>query len=525
MRALALALFPFTDAMRATMPHAVGTRRASSLLPPRAALLALDDATADAIANGLTLAPLVVPIWISAAVLSSGARKAERAELEKALRDARAAAQELDELKSKVKLEAEAKAKASMLESKVGTLNMQLELLQTEARRAKERQRQAEEKAKAELQRLASERVLVEQRLSRAVLPEPPNLPHRLAGAAELASGLTSPEAALVRRLGKGLDAKPRPLQPGLRTDELILVLGAPEPMAVLVVGSLLERAPAALVRATVPPPDGADAWGAGATEALRSLRALAARNKRLQLVECDLLSAESVRGAMADVGAVICCASTGGSFPQRASSSPLEQLIARLTTATSPRTYAEDECVRLAAEAFAREVSVAPQLVRAMTPKFVLLSAAGVTRSLWSREKQRALPALPVDNSPLATPIRRGEEAVRESGLPYAIVRACQVSEGAPRGRAVFSSGDLATGSIARQDAADALPSLLTLQTVRRCCLYSPRARVLLSPRALPLIPCMPTRAVLCRPLLRRRGKRSRCRACQGSPRCNPSK
>ncbi|KAG8459109.1 hypothetical protein KFE25_002516 [Diacronema lutheri] len=441
-------------AVRARNP--TGLRAAPRWAAPararRAAPLALDDATAEQIANVLTAVPLVLPL--GAAYYATLA-----AERGSALREARSKAQELDALKRSVKLDGELASRAATLEARVGTLQARLELSETELRRTKERLRVTEGKAKADAQRVADELVRVEQRLSRAVLPEPPAAPHRLTSVTERPSA-SSPEAERVQRLGRGdaRERKLRRLQPGLQVNEVVLVLGAPEPMAVLAASAILDRVPGVIVRATVPSLNGTEADAADAA-VLRSLA-----SKRLQIVECDLLSPASLRDAMDEVGAVVYCASSTGSFPARAAS-PLGQLLARVVTLTSGK-YVEEEGVRLAADTFARHVTVAPQLARAMTPKFVLLSAAGITRSEWSREKRRALPELPVDTSALALPRRRGEEAVRASGLPYAIVRACGASASAPRGRTIFSSGDLATGPIARQDAVDALADVLTTQT-----------------------------------------------------------
>lgn len=50
----------------------------------------------------------------------------------------------------------------------------------------------------------------------------------------------------------------------------------------------------------------------------------------------------------------------------------------------------------------------------------------------------------------------------MRSTGLPYAILRPCGVSEDAPAGRLVLSTGDVATGSISRADVAEAMVSLL---------------------------------------------------------------
>jgi len=228
--------------------------------------------------------------------------------------------------------------------------------------------------------------------------------------------------------------------------------------MAVLAVSAVLDKIPGVIVRATVPSLNGTSADAADSA-VLRSLA-----SKRLQIVECDLLSPASLRGAMADVGAVVYCATSTGSFPAR-TASPIGKVLARFVTATSGK-YVEEEGVRLAADELAKQVTISPNSARSMTPKFILLSSAGLSRSGWSREKKRALAELPIGTSPLAEARLRGEGFLKTSGLPYSIVRSCPASATERRGRTVFSSGDLAVGTISRQDAVDVLADVLTIQT-----------------------------------------------------------
>jgi len=102
------------------------------------------------------------------------------------------------------------------------------------------------------------------------------------------------------------------------------------------------------------------------------------------------------------------------------------------------------------------------------MTPKFVLLSSAAVSRPTWSparRSKFAASANIPIVNlnpSDILGTKLEGETALRESGVPYCVVRSCGLNEAQPPGRFVLSCGDLATGRISRSDLAELLVSAL---------------------------------------------------------------
>ncbi|MBW4472640.1 MAG: CIA30 family protein [Stenomitos rutilans HA7619-LM2] len=93
-----------------------------------------------------------------------------------------------------------------------------------------------------------------------------------------------------------------------------------------------------------------------------------------------------------------------------------------------------------------------------ATLPQFVLVSSAGTTR--YDR------PGINLNEEPPAVRMndqlggiltwkRRGEEAVRESGIPYTIVRPCALTE-APRGKQlILEQGDHLRGAISRDDVA----------------------------------------------------------------------
>lgn len=91
--------------------------------------------------------------------------------------------------------------------------------------------------------------------------------------------------------------------------------------------------------------------------------------------------------------------------------------------------------------------------------PQFVMVSSAGVTRP--------GRPGLNLEEEPPAVRLNdqlggiltwklRGEDAVRESGIPYTIIRPCALTE-EPGGKAlVFEQGDNIRGKVSRDDFAE---------------------------------------------------------------------
>ena len=106
----------------------------------------------------------------------------------------------------------------------------------------------------------------------------------------------------------------------------------------------------------------------------------------------------------------------------------------------------------------FALEVQSISAYGRPTLPQFVLVSSAGVTRI--------DRPGLNLDEEPPAVRMndqlggiltwkRRGEEAVRESGIPYTIVRPCALTEAAGGKKLTLEQGDNLRGAISRDDVA----------------------------------------------------------------------
>jgi len=123
---------------------------------------------------------------------------------------------------------------------------------------------------------------------------------------------------------------------------------------------------------------------------------------------------------------------------------------------------------VAAAASSFGEAAALLAADAGSITPKFVLLSSAAVSRVEWNKSRQSELPAafdIPIvklnPKDILGTKLS-GEKSLRESGLPYAIVRPCGLNDEQPPGRLVLSSGDVATGRISRSDLAELLVGTL---------------------------------------------------------------
>ncbi|MBF2003340.1 MAG: CIA30 family protein [Synechococcales cyanobacterium M58_A2018_015] len=103
--------------------------------------------------------------------------------------------------------------------------------------------------------------------------------------------------------------------------------------------------------------------------------------------------------------------------------------------------------------------------------PKFVLVSSAGVTRP--------GKPGLNLDEEPPAVRLNdqlggiltwklKGEDMVRQSGIPYTILRPCALTE-EPGGQPLrFEQGDTLTGKVSREDIAELCIQALALPQAR---------------------------------------------------------
>jgi len=100
--------------------------------------------------------------------------------------------------------------------------------------------------------------------------------------------------------------------------------------------------------------------------------------------------------------------------------------------------------------------------------PKLVLCSSAGVTRPAWPPHKQEALvgasdiPIIRLNPGNILNQKCSAEQQLRESGVPYCIVRPTGLKDDWPSGRPILSQGDVAVGRTAPADLAAVLCGVL---------------------------------------------------------------
>ncbi|KAI5331493.1 hypothetical protein L3X38_021619 [Prunus dulcis] len=85
---------------------------------------------------------------------------------------------------------------------------------------------------------------------------------------------------------------------------------------------------------------------------------------------------------------------------------------------------------------------SIRAYLKEPITPRFVHLGSAGVTRP--------DRPELDLSKQP---PALKGEDLIWESGIPYTIVRPCALTEELAGADLIFEQGDNITGKISREE------------------------------------------------------------------------
>ncbi|NEP13492.1 MAG: NAD(P)H-binding protein [Symploca sp. SIO2C1] len=113
----------------------------------------------------------------------------------------------------------------------------------------------------------------------------------------------------------------------------------------------------------------------------------------------------------------------------------------------------------------FALEVETIKAYGAATKPQFIMISSAGVTRpGRTGINLEEEPPAVRMNDQlgGILTWKLRGEEAVRESGVPYTIIRPCALTE-EPGGKVlVFEQGDNIRGKVSREDIAQLCVQLL---------------------------------------------------------------
>jgi len=260
-------------------------------------------------------------------------------------------------------------------------------------------------------------------------------------------------------------------LLPGVRPGDVVLVTGAGGKTGRLVVAELLRAFPGVKVRAC------------GTESKLRDVLSNVLKEYSMQVEICNAdLACVDYASLMRGVSSVVWCASSFGGEAARAetaSTAPplLQQLFAAFDVGTEPIDIGgqtdiggklDSAGVAVAAKSFVSASTLLRADVQRMTPKFVLLSSAAVSRLQWSASTRRQfedaaeIPIVKLNPDDILDTKFAGEQSLRASGAPYCIVRPCSLNEDQPQGRVVLSAGDVATGRISRLDLAELLVAVL---------------------------------------------------------------
>lgn len=108
------------------------------------------------------------------------------------------------------------------------------------------------------------------------------------------------------------------------------------------------------------------------------------------------------------------------------------------------------------------------PPILGPAPPQVVMLSSAGVTRVAWDAEKAAKLagaadiPIIRLNPGGILGKKCEAEQMLRDSGVPYTIVRPTGLKDNWGPGRSVLSQGDVAVGRTDPGDLADVLVALV---------------------------------------------------------------
>jgi hypothetical protein len=188
-------------------------------------------------------------------------------------------------------------------------------------------------------------------------------------------------------------------------------------------------------------------------------------QDDKLQYFKCDLSRDEDIERACVDADAIIFCASGVSD-----TSSFFDKVLGVFKLKFSPKKSLEIAAVSKIGSIFSNGKGERRGLVD-RGPKVLLCSSAAVSRPSWTQEKKDKFPGSSDIPIVRLNPVNilnlklEGEEALRKSGVEYAIARPCGLvnEERWPTGRPVFSQGDIAVGRTTRKDAARVLVDTLS--------------------------------------------------------------
>lgn len=179
-----------------------------------------------------------------------------------------------------------------------------------------------------------------------------------------------------------------------------------------------------------------------------------------VDIVKCDLNNDDETIQACANGDAVIWCATGFSDSPN----TPLyKKLIAAASLFLRPTKTIDIDGIKRIGEIFSKRAGFVND-----GPKVVLVSSAGVTRTVWSDDKKKKyegcadIPIVRLNPLKILDVKRSGEEALRNTKCSYSIVRPCGLTENWSSGRPLLSQGDVAVGRTTRPDVAKFLVSVL---------------------------------------------------------------
>jgi hypothetical protein len=179
-----------------------------------------------------------------------------------------------------------------------------------------------------------------------------------------------------------------------------------------------------------------------------------------IDIVKCDLNNDKETIEACSNGDAMIWCATGFSDAPN----TPLYmKLLAAANLFLRPTKTIDIDGIQRIGEIFASRSGFVPN-----GPKVILVSSAGVTRTIWPDKKKKKyegcadIPIVRLNPLKILDVKRNGETALRKTKCSYAIVRPCGLTEKWSAGRPLLSQGDVAVGRTTRPDVAKFLVSVL---------------------------------------------------------------
>lgn len=178
--------------------------------------------------------------------------------------------------------------------------------------------------------------------------------------------------------------------------------------------------------------------------------------NDDVEVVVCDLDSADAVAAAVEGCGAAVWCAA---GFSDAPGASAWDKIKALFRIVVTPKRSLDAVGVSALAAAFDDRSNDEGR------PRVIMLSSAGVTRPSWSEAKKKELegaadiPIVRLNPFNILNIKAQSEDVLRQSGVDYCIVRPCGLNNDWPaNSRPVLSQGDVAVGRVNRRDVATIL-------------------------------------------------------------------